>query len=87
MHVFYVKLIRFTPVTTIRTTINISEPLILIMWYYCITLTYPVEMFMAGTEMYLVKIFTKFFLQSRVKGFLNTHTLIKISHILLYSSI
>lgn len=62
MHVFYVKLIWFTPITTIRTTIKISETLILITRYYCITLTYPVEMFMVGIEMYLVKIFTEFFL-------------------------
>jgi hypothetical protein len=61
MHVFYVKLIWFTPVTTIRTTIKILEPLILITWYYYITLTYPVEMFTAGTEMYTVKIFMEFF--------------------------
>lgn len=70
MHVFYVKLIWFTPVTTIQTTIKISEPLILIMWYYCITLTYPVEMFTVGTEMYLVKTFIEFFSFSlELKGF------------------
>jgi hypothetical protein len=39
IHDFYVKLIWFKPVTTISTTIKIPKPLILIMWYYCITVT------------------------------------------------